>query len=220
MNEARGSRQFLPISRRDQDAESLYRGLGKLPTTAGHPALILLSGLPGSGKSYFCQRLAHLAPSLLVLESDALRGILFSDPNHGGAENARLFPALHRLLERLLRYGHQVVVDATNLRRRNRRMLYDVAERVGSLLLIIETTAPENVIRDRLARRAANLKSGHETDDKSTADMAVYTRMQQSAQPIRRDHITVDTSQDITPVVERIVVELGHGLKSSAPNPL
>ena len=99
-------------------------------------------------------------------------------------------------------------------------MLYDVAERVGSLLLIIETTAPENVIRDRLARRAANLKSGHETDDNSTADMAVYTRMQQSAQPIRRDHITVDTSQDITPVVERIVVELGHGLKSSAPNPL
>ena len=99
-------------------------------------------------------------------------------------------------------------------------MLYDVAERVGSLLLIIETTAPDNVIRDRLARRAANLKSGHETGDKSTADIGVYTRMQQSAQPIRRDHITVDTSQDITPVLEGIVVELGHGLKPAAPNPL
>ena len=99
-------------------------------------------------------------------------------------------------------------------------MLYDVAERVGSLLLIIETTAPENVIRDRLARRAANLKSGHETDDKSTADVAVYTRMQQSAQPIRRDHITIDTSQDIAPALERIVAELGRGLKSAAPNPL
>ena len=82
MNEARGSRQFLPISRRDQDAASLYRGLGNLPTTAGNPALILLSGLPGSGKSYFCQRLAHLAPPLIILESDALRAVLFSHPTH------------------------------------------------------------------------------------------------------------------------------------------
>ena len=99
-------------------------------------------------------------------------------------------------------------------------MLYDVAERVGAPLLILETTAPENVIRDRLARRAANLKSGHETDDKSTADVGVYPRMQHSAQPIRHHHITVDTSQDITPVLERIVAELQHDLKPTAPNPL
>ncbi len=99
-------------------------------------------------------------------------------------------------------------------------MLYDVADRVGAPLLIIETTAPENVIRDRLAQRVANLNSGHETDDKSTADIAVYTRMQQSAQPIRRDHITVDTSQDITPALERIAAELQHDPKPAALKPL
>ena len=220
MTDARGSRQVLPVSRRDQDAETLYRGLGNLPTPLGHSALILLVGLPGSGKSHFCRELAEVVPSLVVLESDVLRAMLFADPTHGGAENARLFPALHRLLERLLRKEHQIVVDATNLRRRNRRMLYDIAERVGALLLIIETTAPEDVIRERLAQRVANLESGRQTDDRSTADISVYIRMQQSAQPIRRDHITVDTSQDITPALRRIAAELRPSLKSTTPNSL
>ena len=220
MIDARGSSRVLPVSRRDQDAEALYRGLGDLPTPSGHPALILLVGLPGSGKSHFCRELVQIAPSLVVLESDALREILFSNPNHGGSENARLFPALHRLLERLLRIGHQVVVDATNLRRRNRRMLYDIAERVGAPLLIIETIAPEYVIHERLAQRVANLESGRQTDDRSTADIGVYTRMQQGAQPIRRAHITVDTSQDIAPVIQRIAAQLRSSLKSAAPNPL
>ena len=220
MTEARGSDRILPTSRRDRDAESLYQGLGNLPTPSEYPALVLLSGLPGSGKSHFCRELVKVVPSLVVLESDALREILFPDPTHGQSENARLFPALHRLLERLLRIGHQVAVDATNLRRRNRRMLYDIAERVGAPLLIIETTAPEGVIRQRLSRREADIAAARRTDDISTAGNDVYDRMIPSAQPIRRDHITVDTSQDITPVVQQVAAELRPSLKSVTSNPL
>lgn len=220
MSEARDPRQVLPVSRRDQDAEALYRGLGNLPTPPGHPALVLLSGLPGSGKSHFCRELVKVVPSLVVLESDALREILFPEPTHGQSENARLFPALHRLLERLLRIEHQVVVDATNLRRRNRRMLYDIAVRVGAPLLIIETTAPEDVIWQRLSQREADIAAARRTNDISTAGNDVYDRMIPSAQPIRRDHITVDTSQDIMPAVQQIAAELRPSLKSTAPNPL
>ncbi|MYD36443.1 MAG: ATP-binding protein [Dehalococcoidia bacterium] len=208
MTETRGSSQILPTSRRDQDAEALYRGLGDLPTPPGHPSLVLLSGLPGSGKSHFCRELVQLAPSLVVLESDALREILFSHPTHGGSENARLFPAVHRLLERLLRIGHQVAVDATNLRRRNRKMLYDIAIRVGAPLVIIETTAPEDMIRQRLSQREADIAADRQTDDVSTAGNDVYDRMIQTAQPIRHDHITVDTSQDITPALRQIAAQL------------
>ena len=220
MTEARDPRRVLPLSRRDQDAEALYRGLGSLPTPTGHPALVLLSGLPGSGKSHFCRELVDVVPSLVVLESDALREILFAEPTHSGSENARLFPALHRLLERLLRIGHHVVVDATNLRRRNRRMLYDIAGRVGAPLLIIETTAPEDVIRQRLSQREADIAAARRTNDISTAGNDVYDRMIPSAQPIRRDHITVDTSQNIAPAIHQIAAELRPSLKNATPNPL
>ena len=220
MTEARDPRRVLPLSRRDQDAEALYRGLGSLPTPTRHPAFVLLSGLPGSGKSHFCRELVDVVPSLVVLESDALREILFPEPTHSGSENARLFPAFHRLLERLLRIGHQVVVDATNLRRRNRRMLYDIAGRVGAPLLIIETTAPEDVIRQRLSQRQADIAAARRTDDISTAGNDVYDRMIPSAQPIRRDHITVDTSQNIAPAIHQIAAELRPSLKNATPNPL
>ena len=87
-------------------------------------------------------------------------------------------------------------------------------------MLIVETTAPEDVIHERLAQRVTNLESGRQTDDRSTADISVYNRMRQSAQPIRRDHITVDTSQDITPAVEQIAAQLRPSLKSATPNSL
>lgn len=99
-------------------------------------------------------------------------------------------------------------------------MLYDIAVRVGAPLLIIETTAPEDVIRQRLSQREADIAAARQTDDISTAGNDVYDRMIRSAQPIRRDHITIDTSQDITPVLEQMAAELRPSLKNSTPNPL
>ena len=192
-----------PIS----DTDRLYASLGPLPSPTGTPALIVLSGLPGSGKSYFCRQLAALLPSLVTLETDSLRGILFADPTHSGGENARLFRAIHRLMERLLAEGHTIALDATNLIRKNRRRLYRIAEQTGASLLILELTAPESVIRQRLSQREAHAAAGQATDDNSTAGIDVYERMIRSAQPIRRDHITVDTSQDIGPALTKVVAQ-------------
>jgi len=99
-------------------------------------------------------------------------------------------------------------------------MLYDIAFRVGAPLLIIETIAPEDVIRQRLSQREAHIAVGIQTDNASTAGNDVYDRMISSAQPIRREHITVDTSQDITPALQRITAELSSSLKSTTPNSL
>lgn len=99
-------------------------------------------------------------------------------------------------------------------------MLYDIAGRVGAPLLIIETTAPEDVIRQRLSQREADIAAARRTDDISTAGNDVYDRMIPSAQPIRRDHITVDTSQNIAPAIHQIAAELRPSLKNATPNPL
>lgn len=87
-------------------------------------------------------------------------------------------------------------------------MLYDIAIRVGAPLVIIETTAPEDMIRQRLSQREADIAADRQTDDVSTAGNDVYDRMIQTAQPIRHDHITVDTSQDITPALRQIAAQL------------
>ena len=40
------------------DVQQLTDGLGRLPEPVVKPAFVAVSGLPGTGKSYFCSKLA------------------------------------------------------------------------------------------------------------------------------------------------------------------
>lgn len=58
------------------DARRLAENFRTLPQPEARPAVIVVSGLPGTGKTYFCHRLAERLPCV-ILESDALRQQLF-----------------------------------------------------------------------------------------------------------------------------------------------
>lgn len=128
----------------EDDVSRLETALGELPAPRPAPFLVLVSGLPGSGKSHFSRELCRRYP-LAHLNSDALRRALFPRPSHGAAESARLFAAVHVLLERLLSRGVSAVLDATSLKEEHRRPLYEIAERAGAGLIIVRTEAPEAV---------------------------------------------------------------------------
>lgn len=185
-----------------QDVARLEASLRDVPPPGPVPALVMVSGLPGSGKSYFSRELCRRHP-LAHLNSDALRRVLFPRPNHGG-ESERLFAAVHALIERLLARGAGVVLDATSLKEAYRRPLYEIAERAGAALVIVQTEAPETVARERLEARAG----GGDPEDASEATVEVYDRMRKEAAPIERPHIRVDTSRDIGPALERVLQQL------------
>lgn len=186
-----------------EDVRKLESSLTDLPPPRTQPALVLVSGLPGSGKSYFSRRLTGRYP-LAHLNSDVLRRALFPHPSHGAAESARLFAAVHALVEKLLARGGGVVLDATNLKEAHRRPLYDIAERAGATLVVVHTQAPPEVARRRLQDRARGL----DTEDASEATPAVYDRMKREAEPIERPHMRVDTSEDLEPALEEVVRRL------------
>jgi len=183
------------------DVERLSESLGQLPEPAAEPALIAVSGLPGTGKSYFCSRLAERLP-FVILESDALRKALFSSPSYSAKESSQLFRAIHLLVEGLLRRGISLILDATNLSERNREYLYSIVDRLDVKLVLVRVEAPAEVVRQRLENRLEN------TGSKSDADWAIYRRMRPSVQKIRRNHYAVDTSRDIAPVLDKIVKEV------------
>jgi len=185
------------------DVQQLTDGLGELPEPVVKPAFVAVSGLPGTGKSYFCSKLVERLP-LVVLESDALRRELFLEPSHSSPESARLFRALHLLIARLLKQGISLILDATNLSERNRERLYNIADRLGARLILVRVEAPPEVVYQRLKARAA----GDNNESNSDADWAVYQRMMSSVQKIGRNHYAVDTSRDIGPVLDKIVREV------------
>jgi len=185
-----------------KDVQRLRGSLGELPEPMVKPAFVVVSGLPGSGKSYFCRRLSERLP-FPILESDALRRLLSPTPNYSRGENDRLFRACHLLIEELLRTGIPLIFDATNLIERHREYLYHIAEGMGARLIMVRIKAPPELVRQRLEGRS--IGANHE--DKSEADWKVYQKMSASAQRIRRNHFAVDTSRDITPAIDKIVRE-------------
>jgi predicted kinase len=191
------------VSQLTSDVERLLGGFGELPEPVVKPAFIAVSGLPGTGKTYFCTKLAERLP-FVVLESDALRKALFPSPSYSPEESARLFQVLHQLIERLLKKGISLILDATNLSEHNRERLYNIADRLGVKLVLVRVEAPPEVVYARLRSRA----EGINTQGNSDADWSVYQKMKPAVEKIRRNHYAVDTSRDITPVLEKIVREV------------
>lgn len=187
------------------DAVRLAGGLGQLPEPVVRPALIVVSGLPGTGKSHFSRMLAERLP-LLTLESDALRKVIFPSPAYTSQESSRLFRAIHHLIEGLLKKGVSLVLDATNLSEPYRERLYNIADRLNAKLIIVRVEAPSNLVKERLEARAEAGKP----EDHSEAGWAVYQKMKPAVQTIRRNHFAVDTSRDVTQVLNKIIREVNR----------
>ena len=184
------------------DAHRLAGCLTALPEAEAQPTVIVVSGLPGTGKTFFCRRLAERLP-FVILESDALRKRLFPTPTYTAEESACLFRAVHYLMEDLLKKGIPVIVDATNLFQKHREHLYSIADRYNARLIIVCIKAPPEVVQKRLKKRTTT-KNGQEN---STADWSVYQKMRTSVEKINRHHFTVDTSKDYTMAIGKIVRE-------------
>ena len=183
-----------------QDVGKLRQCLGLLPEAIVKPPFVVVSGLPGTGKSFFCRKLAKKLP-FLILGSDVLRKSLFPSPSHSTPENARLFAACHVLIEGLLDRGIPLIFDATNLSERYRERLYRSSDKAGARLVLVRVEAPPEVVYQRLQERSDK----PDPEDKSDATWEVYRRMKPSMDKIRRNHFVVDTSKDVTPVIDKIV---------------
>ena len=183
------------------DVKRLIDSLGELPEPMVKPAFIVVSGLPGTGKSHFCSRLTKRIP-LVILESDALRKVLFPSPAYSIEESSYLFRACHLLVEKLLEGGVPLILDATNLSERHRERLYSIADHLDVKLILVRVEAPPEVVQERLKARQ------REPENKSDADWKVYQRMRPTVQKMGRNHYAVDTSRDITPVLDKIVREV------------
>lgn len=160
---------------------------------SGQPALVMLCGLPGTGKSTLAGRLLHRLPAVIV-ESDRVRRKLFTPPTYSAEESRHVHKVCHILIGWYLRHYYHVVYDATNLYEHHRAFGYRLAARCGARLVVAELTARDEVIRERLMPRRGGDRVNRDPQNYSDADWQVYLRMRRRAEPIQCDHITLDTT--------------------------
>lgn len=193
-----------PRRSRDHVAVILSSLAERKPVAFGQPPLVLMVGLPASGKSSFSRRLAPLIDAV-VLESDRLRALLFDQPTHLPAESHQLFSAMSTVAGLLLSERVGVILDATNLTEAERQPAYAIADHHELQLIIVSCYAPPEEIARRLEARGAGL----DPDDHSDADIEVYRRMARRSQQISRERWLLDTSQEAeTAEVLNLITEI------------
>ncbi len=173
------------------------------------PFLIVLSGLPGVGKSTLARGLSRRLGATIV-ESDAVRLSLSPTPTFSAAESKRVFGLCHARAARLLGKGVPVILDATSLKNAHRLVPLRIAEQAGVPALIVAVETPTGVVRERLERRGEEAGS-------SQADWSVYLRMRNERECIQQPHVVVDGSGDASQAIEEIVAAVERSVQGGNP---
>jgi uncharacterized protein len=153
--------------------------LGALAAPAARPGLVLVAGLPGTGKSQLARDLAPVADAQVVA-SDVTRKALGGVPWGAGVPpephqelytgdwNDRTYEACRAAAEAQLLAGGRVIVDATFREARRRVGFLDLARRLAVPAVVLVCQAPPEVVRARLDARRG---------DPSDATWAVYEQL-------------------------------------------
>jgi len=124
------------------------------------PCLVVLVGAAGSGKSTLA---ARLFAADQILSSDAFRSIVSG--HEADQTSARAgFAMLHRELDRRLAAGLTTVVDATNLRRKDRMAAASLAPEGGAVRYIVIDRPMDEKYRDAGWRAEIKDKDGQPFD--------------------------------------------------------
>ena len=156
------------------------------------PAIaILVSGLPGSGKTFFAKRFAP-AIGAAYFSTDIMRKTMTPERTYSPMEKATVYTAMMERMDHSLRAGQTVVLDATFYKQDLRSDFVKAAQTANSKVLFIEVRANKSVVRDRLSQARED----------SDADYKVYLNLRDLYEPIKEPHLVLHS--DKTDVKEMI----------------
>jgi uncharacterized protein len=178
----------------------------------GRGQLVVMSGLTGSGKSVVAERLGALFVGT-VIASDVVRKQLaglppeehrdepFGQGLYSPEWTQRTYDELLRRAAAVLADGGCAILDASFLRTAERSAASALARRTGARLLLVECTAPHEVLLERLRRRreAGTISDGRpEILDGQVAAREPVSGMSPE------EHLHADTTRDIDGVMEEL----------------
>lgn len=121
------------------------------------PLVIMVIGLPGSGKSFFARQFAEMFGAPLV-STDFVRNALFSESEYSAREDALVGALTHNEIAELLKTHKTVIVDGGVNSRANRTAIERMAHKYGYGKLTVWVQTDEPTSLSRSAKRSDKRK--------------------------------------------------------------
>lgn len=155
------------------------------------PMVVVLMGLPGTGKSTLARALAA-ALNGVVLSKDDIRAAAFPEPvrDYSAEQDDLAMEMLYQAAESILRRfpGTPVILDGRTFTQEKHivRVLAWAAS-VKTAKRFIECVCDDETARDRLAQHHASA---------ANRNFDLYLRLKAEADPIRLDRLVIDTANE------------------------
>jgi len=156
------------------------------------PAIIIMHGLSGSGKSTMAKHIVETLGAIQI-RSDVERKRLFelNPEDHSGSSleqgiytqgaTKRTYDRLAELTKVVVQAGFTTIVDASFLKKSDRDQFKQLAQACNAPYIVISCEAPEGVLRERIRHRSETQQ------DPSEANLAVLQHQLQSQEPLTSD---------------------------------
>lgn len=197
----------------DVDSQAAARAAADAPA----PALILLSGLPASGKSWLAEHLAGPLGAELH-QSDVRRREMFAVPSgyrHRGPYDAgmyspeakqRVYDSLLDDARRCLESRTRVIIDGSFVQAKWRAPFERLARELDTPFVFVEVVAPEHVVKERIDARV------QDTSQPSDADWNVYLKLKDQREPLdecgEHERLEVVSPSPLEATVRALVAKL------------
>lgn len=165
--------------------------------------VIIVFGLPGSGKSYFASRLAK-SMHAVYLNSDRIRKEMFEQRTYSPREKKAVYGQMLLGLRKALKQRKNVVLDATFHKTVTRELF--IKEMAGKgAIRFIEVRAAESIIRERLRKERPD----------SEADLPVYQRICLAYEPLAEPHLVLKSTNEN---IDAMLLKAAEYLKKTNDN--
>lgn len=164
--------------------------------------IIIVLGLPGSGKSFFASRLAQRL-SAHYINSDAIRKAMGAWGKYTFEDKRAVYLRMRDLTREGVLQGNDVVVDATFYRKELRDLFLRLADEMNTTLRFIRIHAVADIVKERLSKPREN----------SEADYAVYQTLKGEYEEITEPHFELVSQQDN---IEEMISKAVHYIHSSS----
>ena len=190
--------------------------------TKGPRALVIMSGLSGSGKSWVSERLMAELPAIR-LRSDTERKRLFSLAEtaqsgsgvatgiYTAAATSKTYERLFELAGEVFASGHHVILDAAFLKSAQRDAARQVATRAGCEPVLLHVRASTDVLRERLRQRAS-VKG-----EVSEADLDVLEHQLVTTEAIAPEEAAINVDNMTAVDVEAVAAAIRERARNSPP---